>query len=259
MVRAAPVIQDEMTDWVNLGGVNLGIVPDKNHDYGFHCAANQIPATDYSRTNDPNGPYGPYVNWDYSCAGDFGHNNNPDLRARHLGVLVRLMRGEMPMICEFIGQPWPDRTVYYWARWNGLTSLQRYEGDGHDRWSHISWYRSMADQRPWLWGSYAAPNASRRLWPSYMGANDYFGLITGPEASHGGYYTREREDVKAIQQQLIRGGYVPGISNPNSSWADGLFEEETKQAVTNWQIANYQSLTTRYGEVWSDDWGRLFQ
>lgn len=263
MGKAAPVIQDEMTDWVNLGGGNSGIVPDANHGYGFHMAANQVGPDDYSRANDPNGPYGPFVDWNYCCAGDFAHNNVPELRAYHVTILGRLMRGEMPAICEFIGKPWPDRPVYYWARWNGVTTLELYTGEGHDRWSHISWYRSMANYvyRPWLWvrdlNSQPA-STSKRPWPSYMGENDYFGLANGPEESHGGWYTNERADVKAIQQQLIRGGYVPGITDPNNPWADGIFEQPTKDAVANWQRANYPELTTRYGEVWSDDWARLF-
>lgn len=266
MGRAAPVLQDEMTDYVKLGGVNLGIVPDDNHGYGFHMAANQIGPEDYSRANDPNGPWGPYASWDFCCAADFGHNNDPRLLAYHVAILARLMRGEMPSICEFIGKPWPDKPVVYWARWNGITTLQRYDGSGHDRWSHIAIYRSMAADyahRPWLWSlgtTTPAPlTTSKRSWPSYMGPNDYFGLITGPEASHGGYYSNERADIQAIQQQLIRGGYVPGITDPNDGWADGVFEQPTKEAVANWQRANYPELTTRYGEVWSDDWSRLFQ
>lgn len=151
MGTAAPVIVAEMADWVALGGGNSGIVGDANHSFGFHVAADELPASDYSRTRDPNGSDGPYVNWDYACAGDFSHRGNETLRAMHRTVLARLMRGELPMICEFIGQPWADQPVYYWARWNG--TLQRYTGAGHDTWSHISWYRSMADQRGHLWVS----------------------------------------------------------------------------------------------------------
>lgn len=148
---AAPVIVAEMNDWVALGGGNSGIVGDANHSFGFHVAADELPASDYSRTRDPNGSDGPYVNWDYACAGDFSHKRNETLRAMHRNVLARLMRGELSMICEFIGQPWADQPVYYWARWNGIGTLLRYTGSGHDHWSHISWYRSRVDQRAYLW------------------------------------------------------------------------------------------------------------
>jgi hypothetical protein len=151
MGTAAPVIEAEMADWVSLGGVNLGIVGNADHSYGFHVAADELPASDYSRTMDPVGAYGPYVDWDFACAGDFSHENNETLRAMHRQVLSRLMNGEMPMICEFIGKPWADQPVYYWARWNGIETLQYYTGSGHDKWSHISWYRSMVNQRAYLW------------------------------------------------------------------------------------------------------------
>lgn len=146
-----PVIESEMADWVLLGGGNSGIVGDANHTYGFHCSAEDISADDYSRWRDPNGSDGPYVDWSYASAGDFSHKNDPALRAMHANVLGRLMAGEMPMICEFIGKPWADQPVLYWARWNGIDTLQKYTGSGHDTWSHISWYRSMVNQRANLW------------------------------------------------------------------------------------------------------------
>lgn len=104
------------------------------------------------------------------------------------------------------------------------------------------------DGGPWL----------RRPWPSYVPQSEYFGLITGPNESHGGYYAIERPDVKAIQQRLITLGFVPGITNPLSNWADGIYEQPTYTAVAAWQRKLYAPLTTRYGEVWSDDWSRLF-
>src|SRR5690606_11389241 len=130
---------------------NSGIVGNSAHTYGFHLGANEVPASDYSRARDPNGADGPYVNWSYACAGDFSHRRDERLRAMHRDVLARLMRGELPMICEFIGQPWAAQPVYYWARWNGIGTLRRYTGAGHDHWSHISWYRSTVDQRAHLW------------------------------------------------------------------------------------------------------------
>lgn len=148
---AAPVIEAEMKDWVAKGGGNSGIVGNAAHDYGFHLAANEIPTSDYSRWRDPNGSDGPYVDWNYCCAGDFDHKNKSDLRKMHADVLSDLMAGKYPMICEFIGKPWADKPVYYWARWNGIDTLQKYTGTGHDHWSHISWFRSKVNQRAYLW------------------------------------------------------------------------------------------------------------
>ena len=92
-----------------------------------------------------------------------------------------------------------------------------------------------------------------RGWPSYMPRGHYFGDIHGPAKSHGGYYAAEKPDVKAIQQQLIWGGFVPGQTNPNSGWADGIFEQPTTDAVTRFQHAHMPG-TQYYGQVWSDDW-----
>ena len=267
MGTAAPIIVQEMKDWVSLGGGNSGIVGDAHHSFGFHVAADELPANDYSRTNDPNGSDGPYVNWDYACAGDFDHKNNEALRTRHRTVLAQLMAGQFPMICEFIGKPWADKPVYYWARWNGVKTLELYDGEGHDHWSHISWYRSRVNERAGLWIPSSAPTPPtppttgklRRPWPTYMaGRSQYFGLITGPPESHGGYYVYEKPDVQAIQQRMIALGFVPGVTNPTSGWADGKYEKETVDAVTRWQKAHYASTTSRYGEVWADDWAHLF-
>ena len=152
-----------MADWVALGGGNSGIVGDPAHTYGFHLGANAVPSSDYSRWRDPNGSDGPYVDWDYACAGDFSHGNNSSLRAYHVDVLNRLMAGQFPMICEFIGKPWADKPVYYWARWNGVGTLQKYTGSGHDTWSHISWYRSKVDQRAYLWTQGATVSDSQAV------------------------------------------------------------------------------------------------
>jgi len=155
MAIAAPVIVQEMSEWVRLGGGNAGIVGNAAHKAGFHRAANEVPPTDYSRSRDPAGPNGP-VNWDWACAGDFAHRGNEGLRARHRELLARLMRGEHPMICEFIGKPWVNRPVYYWCRWAGNDTLVQYTGQGHDTWSHISWWRSRADEPAHLWSGQGA-------------------------------------------------------------------------------------------------------
>ncbi len=89
-------------------------------------------------------------------------------------------------------------------------------------------------------------------WP--LPANHYFGLITGPAASHGGYYVSERPFIVQIQRRLQAMGYAPRTPG----WADGIYEQPTQNAVTRWQHAKWAKYTSRYGEVWSDDWQRLF-
>lgn len=98
------------------------------------------------------------------------------------------------------------------------------------------------------------PPTGAPAWP--LPRDHYFGLITGPNESHGGFYTAEREWVRTIQRALIRKGYVPGITDPNSPWADGVFEQPTADAVTRFQRAEMPG-TTWFGQVWWDDWAKL--
>lgn len=85
---------------------------------------------------------------------------------------------------------------------------------------------------------------------------NYYGDVHGPARSHGGYYPAEREAVKAIQRRLIAKGYVPGVSDWRSGWADGVFEQPTIDAVSRFQHAEMPG-TQYYGEVWSDDYRQL--
>lgn len=91
----------------------------------------------------------------------------------------------------------------------------------------------------------------RRPWPSFMGPGDYFGLITGPAHSHGGYFASERPVISAIQARLDRLGYDPGK-------VDGTFGPATKAAVAAWQHKVAPAATDKPGQVWADDWKRLF-
>lgn len=166
----APAIDAEMNDWVRLGGGNSGCCGNALHTYGFHLPANAVATSDYSRSHEAARPY----NMDWACAGDFGHNGNAALRARHATLLTRLMAGDpaLSMICEFIGQPIAGKPVYYWARWDGVSTLQRYTGSGHDTWSHISWWRSRANERAYLWSGTApapAPVTPTTVAPAYPG------------------------------------------------------------------------------------------
>ncbi len=167
----ASAIEAEMADWVRLGGGNSGCCGNRAHTYGFHLPGNAVSTSDYSRSHEPGRPY----HMDWACAGDFSHRGNSALRARHATVLTRLMRGELSMICEFIGQPWSDKPIYYWARWNGVATLKRYTGSGHDHWSHISWWRSRANERANLWTAAApapepaiVPVANYPAYPGYV-------------------------------------------------------------------------------------------
>lgn len=81
-------------------------------------------------------------------------------------------------------------------------------------------------------------------------------MITGPNEPHGGINGAERRVIKIIQQRLIVKGYVPGVSDVNSPWADGVFEQPTADAATRFQRAEMPG-TQFYGQVWADDYAQL--
>lgn len=126
---------------------------------------------------------------------------------------------------------------------------------------------TIAQMATWIAGrgySYAAhvpavgpapdpSNLDGRPWPAYMQPGNYFGLITGPAQSHGGYYAQEQPDVLAIQLRLQQLGYAPN----RPGWADSKFEQPTADAVAEFQHAKLPG-TTIFGQVWSDDWAALF-
>lgn len=79
---------------------------------------------------------------------------------------------------------------------------------------------------------------------------NYFGPLTGPRVSHGGARFRDRHYIKKIQRRLSALGYgVP---------ASGIFGPKTQEAVSHWQHATRADVTSRYGEIWWDDWRALF-
>jgi len=104
-------------------------------------------------------------------------------------------------------------------------------------------------------GAHAGGPVAQDGWPLPPG--HYFGLVTGPDESHGGFFPEEVPYIRWIQRRLIALGYVPGVHDPGSAWADGKFETATRDAVARWQHAKWSAQTTRFGEVWEDDWHRL--
>jgi len=225
-----------MHDWLALGGGNSGCCGNAAHTYGFHRPANQIPASDYSRRHDPAGANAPH-DWDWACAGDFAHNGNAALRARHAGILARLMRGELPMICEFIGQPWAGKPVYYWARWAGVATLKRYTGAGHTTWSHISWWRSRAAERAYLYtGAAPSPEFTPVAgYPAYPG----YELTYNP--------SKIDSHLKVWQTRMAQRGW--------RITADGSFGPQTRGVVLAFQREKRLGVDGRIGPItWRAAW-----
>jgi hypothetical protein len=229
-----------MKDWVALGGGNSGCCGNNAHTYGFHRAANEVPVSDYSRRHDAGRPYN--MNW--GCAGDFGHNGNARLRAYHTTLIGRLMANDpkLSMICEFIGTPWAGKPVYYWARWDGVTTLKRYTGSGHDTWSHVSWWRSRANERAYLWtpgGS--TPTPEHTVIPTSAPVYPGYDLEYNPDKYDG--------NVKTWQQRMLDRGWS-GIGT-----ADGYFGDDTRTVVRAFQQEKNLGVDGIIGpKTWAAPW-----
>lgn len=233
----ASAIVAEMSDWVKLGGANSGCCGNSVHTYGFHRAANEVPSNDYSRRHDAGKPFN--MNW--ACAGDFHHGYKPELMALHAKLLGELMDGKHPMICEMITKPWGNKPVYYWARWNGNGTLQKYTGQGHDHWSHISWWRSQANQRGYLWKPGGADPTPAPFAPGTE-APKYPGYVLKPSG-------KADANVRVWQNQAKARGA--------SLAADGVFGPITAGVVKKFQSANNFTADGSIGPVtWPGIWDK---
>lgn len=83
------------------------------------------------------------------------------------------------------------------------------------------------------------------------GTGDYYGLITGPNQSHGGAYSSERPPIELIQAHL---NWNPKVKAGLK--VDGIFGTATAAAVSKFQHA-YEPGTEFFGQVWFDDWAKM--
>lgn len=93
-------------------------------------------------------------------------------------------------------------------------------------------------------------------WP--LTGKNYFGLLTGPALSHGGWFGWEQPYIRLLQQWLIFHGVtsVDPAHCLSSTWADGKFEKETAAAVVLWHQRFYPNQPSM-DRIYADDAARL--
>ena len=153
-------------------------------------------------------------------------------------------------LCESygLGAPVYGRNVWFHSDFYGTAcpgAIARSQKNAYfDRATY--WYRAMMGE--------TVP-ATEASWPGFpLNSNEYFGDIMGPNDSHGGYYAWEKPYIKLIQEFLVDKGYAGKVNK--ADWCDGVFEQPTVDAVASWQRDNMPG-TTRYGEIWWDDWAKM--
>jgi hypothetical protein len=150
-------------------------------------------------------------------------------------LLTRLMDNdpELSNVWEFIGQPWANRPVYYWSLPNGRRKLARYTGSGHDRWSHITVWRSQAKKVPTLWvpggGAVVKPPTTKPVTltpPAWPAGIAFFRASTSPKYN---------ATVRAWQARMKQRGWaaikVDGYFGPASAAILRRFQAEKNLAV----------------------------
>jgi hypothetical protein len=256
MTEYAPQNLRNLYDRIKLSSKQMsGIVGDSSHTYGYHRGRHYVGPADYSvtLTADKTG------DGEAACALDVKLSAaDMELATKRLMAACRGNDPRVRCLREFFGTLDGTR-VTGWDRHDpaalgddGYTTSD----DSHLWHIHLSIYRSLVLTTAVLQiadviNGIPLPDGPhlREVWPAYMPAGHYFGLYTGPAESHGGFYASERPAVTKIQQRLTKLGY-PLV-------ADGRFGPATKAAVAKWQHAKVPG-TTRFGEVWRDDWTKLF-
>lgn len=243
VARSLLTLRDQINaKFPNRNKASDGFIGDANHD----------PTSDHSPW------YGGIV-----TAGDFTHHPGvgfdidqftDELQASRDNRIKYVIANSLIMDTRPQFNPWQ------WVRYTG--------SNPHTSHVHISVVASglCDDPRPWnipmLGGTSTPPPSRPPTLPRFpLPEGHYFGLITGPNESHGGAPVSmggipdEQYYVRLIQERLQRLGFAPTVAG----WADGIFEQPTKNAVAAWQRAARPNDTTRWGEVWDVDWADLIR
>jgi hypothetical protein len=91
-----------------------------------------------------------------------------------------------------------------------------------------------------------------RVWPDYMGPDDFFGNVEGGRHSIGGYNERERDDVRAIKARLSELGYhIADLSG-------GKLGNSAELAIAQWKRDCRRAHLDHPNRLYKNDWHELF-
>ncbi len=139
--KQPPALLIEKQRLADLGGSFLGICGDENHLYGYHLPAAVLPGSDYSLEGALNEPA---CEW-YASAIDIGMDW-PASREWLMWFIQQVADDNIHDIAEVIGS-YDGVDVRYWSDSTGWqTNGIEYTGSGHDTWTHVSVYRSTANE-----------------------------------------------------------------------------------------------------------------
>jgi hypothetical protein len=249
-----------------------GVAGDANHSFGYHVDPLELPGSDYSlQTARDRAGAAAYPHdasaWDLS----FGPGDMKTVTNRLL-TAAKKSDPRMKAVREFCGTL-DGRNTYPWDLHGNQSEGINSWDDSHLWHVHISFYRDATEaqirlvldvlcgkpmsipQKVKATSSGAVKKLIAPKWP--LAPGNYFGPISGPAQSHGGFYASERANVRRIQLALIAAGCVPGIKKGTAAaaaWADGRWEAPTTAAMRRWQQKKKRKVT---GICAQSDWKAL--
>ena len=120
-----------------LGWPNWGIVGDSNHSYGYHRGSPS--SGDYSLSGVANRVVDPGA----ACAIDIASDGSSTYRRWVAWMFDQYEKGNLPHVVEIIGSL--DGSYVQYAATSTGRKRTRYNGTGHDTWTHVSIGRSYAN------------------------------------------------------------------------------------------------------------------
>lgn len=134
---------------------------------------------------------------------------------------------------------WPgatDATTYQMTNpWFHELSFLDYIVEAVDKPIYVVSENKRGTTVPPLHPSGTSPH-HKKPWPNWMPKGHVLGPITGPDSWHGGVNAQERGAVKALQEQGVWLGAVPGVRYGTAEareWCDGVWERATTDMVLN--------------------------